>query len=480
MSKLPISQVSVDENIILNELKRNLTQRGTWKDMLPTNVGTTILKLISGSTTVHQHYILTALREAFLGTALRDSSVYEGTRALGVHITRKIPSSTTVQLQNNLDITYFIPPYQEFVVGNEKFYNVGQYVVPAQGTISNVNLYQGEVRELTFNTDQLIQSGLPSVLLRIPNFAVSETDLLVWCEDKISGVVTQWSKSDVGLFELGPTDANFYEVTTGEGDVMLLFGTGEYGASLPPNNRLHVRCVVTKGSVVSGISGERVRLTDRSEVAGWTTSAVTPGGDEKPAVYYKRFAPLMYRAKRKAISRTEVRAHIMRYPGVADCQIFTQKDIAPNDPRWQNVMRVCILPESSDSLGGSNPNPQSAAWAAFTEWLENSIHHLGQVQPWNPTKTYVRLNVVIAVFANVDREETRILATERILRLFQRRPNILGMRLSKSDIENACRVAGVDYIEVHSPDEEVIPVDRSHYVVLDGMPSIQVVNTERR
>lgn len=480
MSKLPISQVSVDEHVILNELKRNLSQTGTWKDMLPTNVGTTILKLISGATTVNQHYILTGLRESFLGTALRDSSVYEGTRSLGVHISRKIPSSVTAQLQNNEDFTAFIAPYQEFVVGNEKFYNVEQYVVPAQGNISNINLYQGEVRELTFETDLLIQSGLPTVKLSIPGFVVAETNLLVWCEDKVSGVTTSWSKSDVGLFELGPTDTNFYEITTGDGDVLLLFGTGNYGASLPPNSRLRVRCVVTKGSSVSGISGERVRLTATTAVSGWTTSATVLGGDEKPAVYYKQFAPHMFRARRKAISRTEVRALIMRYPGVADCQLFTQNDIAPNDPRWQNVMRVCLLPETSDSFGGSNPNPQSAAWQAFVDWLEDHIHHLGEVQPWNPTKTFVRLNVLIAVHRNVDMEETRILASERILKLFQRRPNILGMRLSKSDIENACRVGGVDYIEVNAPDEEIIPVDRSHYVVLDGLPTIQVVNTERR
>lgn len=480
MTQLMLSQVAVDEHVIFNELKRQLSQQGTWKDMMPTNVGTTILKLVSGATTVNQHYILTALREAFLGTAVRDSSIYEGTRSLGVHIARKLPASTRAQLQSTLNFTYFIPPYSAVVVGNEHFYNVEQAVVPAMGTLSAIDLYQGEVKELVFDTDILKSSDLPFVTLGNPNFMVSDSGVTVWTEDKVSGAVIQWSKSDVGLFELAPTDAQYYEVTTGDGDVMLMFGTGQFGAALPSNSRLHVRVILTKGSIVSGIAGDRVRVLDRPEVAGWATMPVVPGGDQKPSAYYKQFAPVMFRSRRKAISKSEVRAHIMGYPGVADCQLFAQRDIAPNDPKWQNVMRVCILPQTSDSFGGANPNPQSAAWSAFTTWLNSQIHHLGQVQPWNPTKTYVALHVLVAVHANVDREETRIACIERILKLFQRKPGILGKRLSKSDIEQACRISGVDYIEVITPEEETIPSDRSYYVTLDGVPNVQVINTERQ
>lgn len=477
--KLPISQVAVDENVIINELRRNLLNSEVWKDVLPTNVGGTILKLISGAHTVNQHYILAALREAFLGTAIRDSSIYEGTRSLGVHISRKLPASTVIELQNNTDVTHFIPPYTEFIIGSESFYNVEQYSIPPQGNMRNINVFQGRVEEQTFQTDE-IPKTLPSIRLNVPGFSIADRDLLVWTVDNVSRAVTVWTRSEVGLFELDSQDTAYFEITTGDGDVMILFGTGGNGAELPVNSTLHVRYVKTKGASVTGVSGDRVRIPNKTEVAGWTSTPVTAGGDEKSSNYYKQFAPLMFRARRKAISKSEVRALIMRYPGVADCQLFNQEDIAPGDPMWQNVLRVCVLPETSDSLGGANPNPQSAAWAAFTSWLESQIHHLGQVQPWNPTKTFVRLNVVIAVFNNVDKEETRILAAERVLKLFQRKPNILGMRLSRSDIENACRVEGVDYIEVNTPIEDIIPDDRSHYIVLDGLPVIQVVTTERR
>lgn len=480
MAKLPISQVVVDEQLILNDLRRILAQSGTWKDLMPTNVGSTLMKLASGATTVNQHYILTGLREAFLGTAVRDSSIFEGTRALGVHITRKVPASTTAALQNNLQTTKFIAPYSEFAVGSEKFYNLDQVVIAANGTYEGLNLYQGEVLTFAFDTDVLVGSLLPAFKLGVPGFVVSDVDMTVWTEDKVSGTVRMWTKSEVGLFELTPADANYFEFTSGDGDVSFAFGNGEFGAQLPNNSTLHVRCIATKGSVISGIAGERVRLVEAPEVAGWTETSITPGGDQKPALYYKQFAPVMFRSRRKAISPTEVRAHIMAYPGVADCQLFYQRDIAPNDPAWQNVMRVCILPTTSDTFGGANPNPQSAAWSAFVKWLNARIHHLGQVQPWNPTKLYRTVDVLIAVNKDVDLEETRILASERILKLFQRKPGILGMRLSRSDIENACRIGGVDYIEVRQPTDETLPADRSYYVVLDGLPNVNVVYSERQ
>ncbi|MNY79347.1 hypothetical protein D3C86_2199500 [compost metagenome] len=57
---------------------------------------------------------------------------------------------------------------------------------------------------------------------------------------------------------------------------------------------------------------------------------------------------------------------------------------------------------------------------------------------------------------------------------------MLGRRLSRSDIETACKVAGVDYVEVKSPNEEIIPADKTQYVVLNGAPLVNIVYSERK
>lgn len=480
MATLPISKVVVDQQDIYNELARRLSEKGTWKDLLPTNVGSTILDIASGATTVNQHYINVSLREAFLSVARRDSSIFEGTRSLGIKISRKTCPGVSCFLQNNLQTVKFIPAYTEFFVGSDKFFNRDQLMIPPGQVVEDIYLYQGEIRTSEFDIDKLDPTELQTFKLDVPGFVVSETDLLVWVEDKVTGEAIVWEPTDKALFELGPTDRNYYEFTSGNGDVAFMFGTGEYGARIPGNSVLKVRYAVTKGASVVGISGERVRMTAQPEISGFTTSNITGGSDQKSAMYYKLFAPTMFRSNRKAISATEVRAHIMNYPGVADVALFTQRDIAPNDPKWQNVMRVCILPETTDTWGGANPNPRSAAWEQFLRWLEDRCHALAQFQSWNPTKSFVPVRVLLAVDKDVDVEEMRIVVTERILKLFQRKPGILGRRLSKSDIEKACRVGGVDYIEVKSPTEEIIPSDRTKYVVLDGTPDVQIVYSERK
>lgn len=480
MSELTISKVAVDEADIYNELARRLGERGTWKDLLPTNVGATILSMASASTTVNQHYINAGLREAFLRTAVRDSSIFEGTSALGVQIARRVCAGVTTQLQNNLTAVKFIAPYSQFYVGSELFFNREQLMIPAGASIEGVQLFQGEIRTFEFDIDSLGAQELHTFKLGLPGFSVAQSDLIAYVEDKVSGNTVVWNKTDVALFELGPTDRAYYEFTSGDGDVALMFGTGEYGARLPSNSILKVRCVLTNGSSSIGTSGQRVRLAAQAEIAGFSTSNVSGGGDTKSAMYYKLFAPVMFRSKRKAISPKEVRAHVINYPGVADCRIFTQRDIAPNDPKWQNVMRVCILPTASDSWGGANPNPQSAAWSQFEEWLLDRCQALAQLQRWNATKLFVKVRVLLAITEGTDPNETRIAVTENILKVFQRKPGILGRRLSLSDIESACKIAGVDYVEIESPIEEIIPQDGTQYVVLDGTPEVQVVYTERK
>lgn len=480
MSKLAISKVVVDESDIYNELARKLAEKGTWKDLLPTNVGATILSLTSGATTVNQHYINVSLREAFLSTAVRDSSIFQGTRSLGIKIARKSCAGTSAWLQNNLPTVKFIPAYTEFVVDSDKYFNREQIVLAPGTVLEDVALYQGEVFVAEYDIDSLAPAELQSFKLSKPGFVVSDTDILVWVEDKVSGEAKVWNPTDQALFELGPTDENYYELTDGNGDVAFLFGTGEFGSRIPSGSLLKVRYVITKGSTAIGIAGQRVRMASQPEINGFTETNASGGADQKSALYYKLFAPAMFRSNRKAISPTEVRAHIMNYPGVADCAVFAQRDIAPNDPRWQNVMRICILPENTDDWGGANPNPRSPAWEAFTKWILNEIQALAQIQTWNASKLYVDVDVLLAVNPDVDPAEMRIVVTERILKLFQRKPGVLGRRLSRSDIETACKVAGVDYVEVKSPNEEIIPADKTQYVVLNGAPLVNIVFSERK
>jgi hypothetical protein len=478
MSK-DFTRTVVDFEDAVKEIHRELTERGSWIDTLPTNVGETIISMIGGSVAASQHLGIMSMRNAFLSTAVRDSSIYAIVRQQGTHISRRISSSTTVRLKNSYQEALFIPMYSSFDIGGVKYYNSTQLVFTA-GQEMDIELTQGEVKTQLYDLDTVAPDFL-EFFLNQPDFVVTD-DLFVFTTDKVSGTTRVWDKADGGLFKFDGDDYVYFGSTTAKGDVSFIFGDGEYGAKLPRNSVLTVRYVVSQGESANGmLAGVRARSIQYPQLSGQTIAPTTGGANVKSSAYYKRFGPLMFRARDKAISADEIRAKIADYPGVADCCVLGQRDIAPQDRTWMNTMRICILPEQLDSWGGANPNPKSASWTNFCKWLQPQIHAMIEIDTCNPVKVMVAVRVLVAVLSTADPDAIKLKCNEAILKLFQKRPGILKRRLSKSDIRDACKIDGVDYVEVESfnGEESIVLTDPTSYVALQGTPVINVVYTER-
>lgn len=478
MSK-DFTRTVVDFEDAVKEIHRELTERGSWIDTLPTNVGETIISMIGGSVAASQHLGIMSMRNAFLSTAVRDSSIYAIVRQQGTHISRRISASTTVRLKNSYQEALFIPMYSSFDIGGVKYYNSTQLVFTA-GQEMDIELTQGEVKTQLYDLDTVAPDFL-EFFLNQPDFVVTD-DLFVFTTDKVSGTTRVWDKADGGLFKFDGDDYVYFGSTTAKGDVSFIFGDGEYGAKLPRNSVLTVRYVVSQGESANGmLAGVRSRSIQYPQLSGQTIAPTTGGANVKSSAYYKRFGPLMFRARDKAISADEIRAKIADYPGVADCCVLGQRDIAPQDRTWMNTMRICILPEQLDSWGGANPNPKSASWTNFCKWLQPQIHAMIEIDTCNPVKVMVAVRVLVAVLSTADPDAIKLKCNEAILKLFQKRPGILKRRLSKSDIRDACKIDGVDYVEVESfnGEESIVLTDPTSYVALQGTPVINVVYTER-
>lgn len=478
---MTISKVQPDFQHLFNALRAKLQSKQSWIDVLPTSVGTTILDTFAGSAVSNQYYLDVNLREAFLPLAVRDSSIFSGTRMLGVNISRKVSASFEAQLSNYGLTTKFVSPLSVFDVGGMKAFTRGQYTIPPGHTISNVNLYIGEPNEKVFQLNTISNLKLKEFVLGVPGFVVSSNDLLVFTRNINNGTIVQWEKTDKALFEHTAADYVYFESTTRDGDVSLLFGDGQFGRELSTDEELVVQYVITNGSEGNkGLPGLKVRNITYTDIQGTTSTAINGGADEKSAFYYKMFAPHMHRTKRRAISKSDIRSIIMDYPGIADVSIFGQRDIAPNDPRWKNMIRLCVLPENEDDFGGANPNPNSAQWQQLIDTIQPKLHSLVEIQNWNPKKLFVRIVLRIALLPSASEGEIQIAATEAILKLFQKKPGILGRRLAESDISAAIRkIVGVDYVIVDSPTQEIEPSDASEYVVLEGIPDISTFYSER-
>ena len=477
--KFPTTVTDIDEAARVFE--NNLREQGTWNDMLPTNVGSFIKRIFSGLAVTHQHNILMSARNAFYKTAKRDSAIYALARGQGVYIERRISAATRATMRNGYGNTIFVTPYSQHTIDGIKFYNPTQYFVVA-GSVADTDLIQGEVRTKTFDLDTIPNLSMYEFLLGEPGFTVT-SDLLVYTTDKNTGTTKQWERTESGLFEHNADDAVFFHGTSANGDASLIFGDGTYGSALPKKSTLTIRYIYSVGSQANDMFPQvRVQYDAYPLVAGETLETTTGGADYKSAAYYRQYGPVIFRSRNKKISAEEIKAAVNGYPGVADCAVLGQRDIAPEDKTWMNTMRICVLPFESDSWGGANPNPKSASWTNFLKWLMPQLHDRLEVQTYNATKVFISVHVLIALFdwAANDAATIKDTINENILKLFLKRPGILKRRVSKSDIEKACRVNGVDYIEVISPTERSIVLDDpTSYCVLQTTPLIDLIISER-
>ncbi len=474
MSDFPITVLSFDEAVA--EFERMLLEDGTWVDMNPTNVGSFIKRMVAGVGVSHQYNIYSAARQAFYQTATRDSSIYALSRSQGLKIQRMGSSVTTSRMYNGYSYAVVVAPYSEHRIGSVRFYNKRQYTLPA-GTSLDVVLTQGVVKEKTF-----VAQSFREILLNEPGFFVTD-DILITVTDNSSGTQYTFDEANGGLYEYTGNDRVYFESTTASGDVSFIFGDGEFGAALPLNATVGVRYVITEGDVHNGIMpGAKVVYSQLPLIQGQTVETSAGGAAQKSAQFYKQFGPHLYRARKKLISPEEIRAAVNEYPGVADCVVLGQRQIAPEDKTWMNTMRICVLPSNTDSWGGANPNPKSGSWQNFLTWLTPQLHSLAEVQTWNATKAFVEVEVVVAVHSRASARiaQMRTQMQENILRLFRKRPGILKRRITKSDIEDACRMDGVDYIEVLSPlENSVVLDDPTQYCVLLNSPVVNIVISER-
>lgn len=414
-----------------------------------------------------------AAREAFVQLARRSSSVYAAMRTLGVPITRRNPATVRVKMTNNTPHAISMSKYDVFDVEGRPALLASPCIIAVSETVE-LDLIVGIKFSQSISLGQV--PDYASLDLDTTDFNLA-ADLEVYTED-VAGNRVQFHHHHDALFSIQTGEKAFIDLTNDSGGVTIQFGGASWGAKPQPNTTLHVTGIqsIGAGANSEGV-GFKVTARDYLRLQGSTITTISGGSDNKPLEYYKLFGPTLGSAKRKFISKDEWRAGIILYPDVADVVIQSQRDIAPNDKQWMGVIRVCVLPTSTSSWGGLNPNPESAQWSKFGNWLSR-FHGILEVQNWNPTKMPIDLNLEVALFSDSSGSKAQYESIIRaaVYKLFDRKPGTLGKRLAISDITEAIkfdekdvRRKYIDYVNVLSPMKDVIPNSVLEYVALRNL-----------
>lgn len=476
---LQLSQVKPDFSSLVLQLQLYLNSRASWKDMLPSSTGQTLIEMMASIGAFNQFAIENAARESFLTTAVRDSSIYAITRMLGVRIGRKTPASVSVSLTRSVS-TYpqLIQAYTQFTINGQAFFNRDSIVFNAGSLtpIGATELYEGQIK---VQTVAATSESFMEISLSEPGFVVSDSDVVVTVVNAGTGSRSAWKTIDQGIWTAGPKDQVYYDATLGDGDTVLSFGDGYHGALPGLGNSLEIKYVVTRGSLGnSGGTSLAATCNDYPEISGTTTTVISGGSDERPASYYKILAPAIYRARSRAVTPLDYKAIIAGFSGVASCTIQGQKDIAPNDLRWMNVIRVCILPQTEDAFNANK-------WNDFLAWFKSYYHRAIDIQVFNPIKILVDIEVDIALTSNAVAKDAVTTAEGRIRSLFVKDITTLGRRIAISDIVDSCALSTVDYSRVtrlavvgSSGAADLVAPDNLSYFALNSL-SVRATYSER-
>lgn len=475
---------SFEEHVaaILNKFDSNYV----WSDKDKSRLSIFMVDALAGISEVNQNYIVFAIREAFIRKARRSSSVLAGARFLGQTLNRRVGSSVTVTLRNNSVVPKTIAEFSQFNIGSQFFYNTESMNLAPNET-KKLRLKQGTIRVKQFPL-ATVDLDFPEIILGIPGFNVSMEDLMVYSQHPAGGPVVNYAELDATIFQAKQNEAIYIHSTTDNGDVSLVFGNGRFGRRLDATHNLYVRYILTTGESGNiSTAGVRVRFVDDDAITGATDEPSVGGSEPQDADTLKLYSPYVFESRGDLIRQKHWVGNIGNYPDVADVVVQSQRDIDPSDRELMNVVRVCILPKSTSSWGGGNPNPRSAQWLKWLDWVEAKKPAHITIQTYNPEKIPTDIVIEAYVFQDQQRGEWETKLNQAVADFFARKPGTLGRKLEPSDLDDLCkyepgstkvRREGLDYVRILSPDRPIEPRSQLEYVTPRSV-SIVVKYSER-
>lgn len=442
-TEIVLSRIHPDYAQIRAQLQLALGGLDTWKDLLPTATGQAAVDFISAVGDLDQYSIEHAYKEAFLD-ARKSSSIYAIAKLLGLRLSRRTPSSTTVTLsRTQVAGTLTIPAYTEFNGAGTTLFNRSPIVFNIGVTSLQVQLYEGAVKVVNALSDGTdFQLFVTSEL----DFTVSDTDVAV----SVGGVPVT-VKQD-GLWNLKSQRA-VQDLTYSRGEMVLLFGNAEYGLKPALNTPLQFRYAVTTGADGNNasFSDQQINCADFAQIEGISNTGLVGGGNQRDASFYRRFGPQLFSSSGKANNEVEYRAEAVNFPSVVDAYVVGQRKLSPVDNRFMNLVRVSLL---------RNSHWGTAQFDAFTRYYEARTMYPVRFYFEDPIPVPVNVSANIYCRLEGDLTEIKVAVEQALTELFAPRAGIIGLNFFKSDIYEAIRRASpnIEFTELLAPTSDVYPM----------------------
>lgn len=454
---LQLSTVQPDFEQISNQLSAYLADKASWLSLSKSSTGTLLIEAMAAIGAYDQYTMMAAVRETNLDTAHLPESIYTNCRFLGVRISRKTPAQVTAILQNNdLNQGFIeIPKFTQFDIEGTKYFNREPIIFNSSDYIQNVTLYQGEVKSAQFTS-----SGSAYQVYKLEEkekWVISDQDIICYREGQ------EYERSEDPIYLFGTSDRKFYENSLPDGNVEVKFGNGIYGMFPVAGEVITFKYAVTVGSEGNNTRSELlVKSNDYPSITGETTSNAFNGGDEPTILYYKELGAAAGASNGRGIVRDDFKSLVAKYPGVIDCNVYGQAEIAPLDKDWMNAVGLMLLVDDTFT---------DQTFKQLISYLKSKSIFGLQFVRFNPEPVNVDINLTLYMLPKSDLTISQQKAVNALKEHTKLRLGSLGRSLYASDIEDVIFSVlpnDIDYIERVSPQIDFV-INKNQYINISNL-----------
>lgn len=466
MANQSLSTIQPSFEGILQQLQAYVNTKESWLSLSKSSTAELLLEAIAMVGEYDQYSIGAAVAETTFDNAHLPESIYTNSRFLSVRLTRKTPAHCTVKLQNtDLSSSFIeIPELSVFDINGTKYFNRNRLVFNPSTTIQNVELYEGEVKTATFTSNGNVYQTY-ELEERTP-WSISNEDII--CD--VSGV--KFTRSTDPVFQFKESDTKFYENSLPNGNVECKFGNDTFGQVPKAGSVITFKYAVTKGKDGNNTLTElQVKCKTVSPIIGETVTNAYGGSDEKPVDYYQQLGAQSGASNDRGITREDFKPLVLKYPGVIDCQVYGQAEIAPNDKRWMNVVALLLLTED---------NFDNNSFKGLVKYLKNKSIYGFQFKWYKAQPVNIDINVKLYLKDGANLTKCRNTIITALQQYTALQLGSLGRSLYGSDIENIILTTlpnDIDYLDKKVPLIDYV-IDKNQYIKVNEI-NVEAYYSER-
>ena len=445
MPNLQLSSTNLDFDYFKSAIKAYLSSTEAWGNVVNSPIADSAIDVLASIGTLDALKILRAAQESSRQTAMSTNTVYAIASEQGIRLTRKVPGSLIVALDNKSATDVVIDPYSVFESSGTFFFNRTTITIPA-GLTAYVTLYEGNV---ITNTSYGLGEDYSSFATPESDFTVSDTDVVVSINGTIIPRITDGIWTASGL-------PGFQDITLHDGRAFIQFGNSYCGSRPSASDVVTIKYAVTSGLDGNSIDvlAKKITLMTNDAVTGIASTSISGGAAQTSALFYKNLPIPTFGTFSSAVTKSQYIATALSYPGVVDAYTVSQREANPTALAWMNLVKVYLITSTTWSASEKT---------AFIKYMEERCGYTTRIYIGTPTAVPVSLKINVSCYSWASPSTVKAEVTAALTTLFAPRPGIIGYDIYRSDISEAIRTSsdGVAFFDLVSPLSDIIVSNKS-------------------